>query len=69
MFALVVKNHLQMTRKFYLILALFFINISGAQAQFVHPGLSHKLSDLDRMKHMVEAGIEPFASSFELLAS
>jgi len=69
MFALVVKNHLQMTRKFYLFLALFFINISGAQAQFVHPGLSHKLSDLDRMKHMVEAGIEPFASSFELLAS
>ncbi len=38
-------------------------------AQFVHPGLSHKKSDLDRMKAMVEAEIEPFASSFQLLAS
>ena len=33
----------------------------------VHPGISHKRSDLDRMKLMVEAGIEPWASTFEAL--
>ena len=35
--------------------------------QLVHPGISHKRSDLDRMKLMVEAGVEPWASSFEVL--
>lgn len=34
---------------------------------FVHPGLSHKLSDLDRMRDMVAAGVEPYASTFEAL--
>ena len=33
----------------------------------VHPGISHKRSDLDRMKLMVEAGVEPWASTFEAL--
>ena len=33
----------------------------------VHPGISHKRSDLDRMKLMVEAGEEPWASTFEAL--
>ncbi|MEI6891837.1 MAG: carbohydrate-binding protein [Pontiella sp.] len=36
---------------------------------FVHPGLSHKRSDLERMKYMAEAGIEPYASSYALLAA
>ena len=31
---------------------------------FVHSGLSHKLSDLERMRDMVTAGIEPYASTF-----
>jgi len=31
---------------------------------FVHPGVSHKLSDLDRMKYMVQAGKEPWKTSF-----
>jgi len=35
--------------------------------QFVHPGLSHKLSDLERMRDMVAAGVEPYASSFQAL--
>ena len=35
----------------------------------VHPGISHKRSDLDRMKYMVEAGIEPWASTFEALSN
>ena len=37
--------------------------------QLVHPGISHKRSDLDRMKRMVEAGAEPWASSFQALSS
>ncbi|MGJ8653633.1 MAG: carbohydrate-binding protein [Opitutaceae bacterium] len=36
---------------------------------FVHPGLSHKLSDLDRMRDMVAAGIEPYASTFASLST
>ena len=40
---------------------------SSANAEFTHPGISHKLSDLDRMKYMIEADIEPWASSFEEL--
>ncbi|MDO7171623.1 carbohydrate-binding protein [Mariniflexile sp. AS56] len=46
---------------FFLILVSGFTNVN---AQLVHPGISHKLSDLDRMKYMVEAGIEPYATSF-----
>ena len=36
---------------------------------FVHPGLSHKLSDLERMRDMVAAGIEPYATTFQELSS
>lgn len=51
------------------LLLVLFIAFTPVHAQFVHPGLSHKLSDLERMKYMVEAGIEPYATSFQLLAS
>lgn len=40
-----------------------------SSAQFIHPGISHKLSDLDRMKYMVEAGIEPWVTTFQNLSS
>jgi hypothetical protein len=33
----------------------------------VHPGGLHKRSDLQRMRHQVEAGVEPWAESFERL--
>ncbi|MDP0492200.1 MAG: LamG-like jellyroll fold domain-containing protein [Verrucomicrobiota bacterium JB023] len=36
---------------------------------FVHPGLSHKLSDLHRMRDMVAAGAEPWATTFAQLSS
>ncbi|MCG9792830.1 CBM96 family carbohydrate-binding protein [Flavobacterium algicola] len=36
-----------------------------AQAQFVHPGISHKKSDLERMKYMVEAQVEPYSTSYQ----
>ena len=35
--------------------------------EMVHPGMSHKTSDLERMKLMVEAEISPYFESFELL--
>ena len=52
-------------------LALLFFLLMGVQAfgQFVHPGISHKISDLERMKIMIEAGVEPWASSFQELRS
>jgi hypothetical protein len=56
-------------------LRLLFLIIVGlmpyvhTQAQtFTHPGVSHKKSDLDRMKAMVAAGIEPWKSSFKSLS-
>ena len=57
-----------MTNKNYnksllLILALL-IGLSVSARTFVHPGISHKLSDLDRMKYMVQAGAEPWKTSF-----
>ncbi|MDF7801260.1 carbohydrate-binding protein [Pontiellaceae bacterium B1224] len=42
---------------------------SPASRAFVHPGLSHKRSDLDRMRDMVAAGVEPYASTFAAFAS
>ncbi|MGJ8639765.1 MAG: carbohydrate-binding protein [Opitutaceae bacterium] len=42
---------------------------SSASRNFVHPGLAHKRSDLDRMRDMVAAGVEPYASSFASLSS
>jgi hypothetical protein len=36
---------------------------------FVHPGITHKRSDLDRMKAMVEAQIDPWYSSYQEMIS
>ncbi len=33
-------------------------------AGFIHPGITHKLSDLDRMKYMVEAQVDPWYASY-----
>jgi hypothetical protein len=35
-----------------------------SQRTFVHPGISHKKSDLDRMKIMEQAGVEPWKTSY-----
>ncbi|ANW95413.1 hypothetical protein AXE80_03570 [Wenyingzhuangia fucanilytica] len=48
---------------------VFFLVVNHANAQLIHPGITHKLSDLDRMKYMVEAGIEPFATTFQNLSN
>ncbi|RED95968.1 Ig-like domain-containing protein [Marinoscillum furvescens] len=39
----------------------------GVAQEFIHPGGLFKQSDLDRMRYMVEAGVEPYATSFEQL--
>jgi len=52
-----------------LLLLLTFLTISQINAQLVHPGASHKMSDLERMKSMVELGKEPWASEYTHLSS
>jgi|GEM_PF-6537898 len=49
-----------------LFLVTLFISLTfSIHAQFVHPGISHKKSDLDRMKYMVAAQIEPYYKSYQ----
>ncbi len=50
------------------ILLLIFVFLPS-KAQFVHPGIWHKKSDLDRMKHMVEMKMEPWYGSYLKLKS
>ncbi|MCB4799650.1 carbohydrate-binding protein [Neotamlana laminarinivorans] len=56
-------------KKLLSILALALCIFNFSQAQLVHPGISHKLSDLDRMKAMVEAGVEPWATTYQNLSN
>ncbi len=43
--------------------------IATAEKNFVHPGMLHSRTDLDRMKKMVAAGTEPWKSGWEKLRS
>ncbi|WP_299241796.1 carbohydrate-binding protein [uncultured Aquimarina sp.] len=52
-------------KKIILFLLFHFIAIHIMEAQMVHPGISHKKSDLDRMKYMVEAKIDPWYTSYQ----
>lgn len=36
-----------------------------SSSTFIHPGITHKKSDLDRMKYMVESKIEPWYTSYQ----
>ncbi|AEI40254.1 DNRLRE domain-containing protein [Paenibacillus mucilaginosus] len=49
------------------VLAVTTGTASTAPAPFVHPGGLYKQSDLDRMKYMVQAGVEPYLTSFNEL--
>lgn len=53
--------------KHYLLFIFLTASVCSFANGFVHPGLSHKKSDLDRMRYQVEAGIEPWATTFEKL--
>ncbi|MDQ8183458.1 carbohydrate-binding protein [Pelagicoccus sp. SDUM812005] len=45
--------------------AALFLFLSTMHAQFVHPGLSHKQSDLHRMRDMIEAKVDPWYTSYQ----
>lgn len=55
----------------YIALFILYLFISPlslpAQRTFVHPGLSHTLPDLERMKSMVDAKIDPWYTSYQNL--
>jgi len=54
--------------KCYTVLILLLL-ATNVFAQFVHPGLSHKISDLDRMKAQIEAHIDPWYSSYQQMTA
>lgn len=60
-------------RKSFFTIAIFLLltNITSLadNKQFVHPGCSHKKSDLDRLKAMVQAKIDPWYASFVRLSN
>jgi len=47
---------------------LFWTGLSHSST-FVHPGITHKKSDLDRMKYMVQAKIDPWYSSYQQMVA
>lgn len=55
-----------MYRKFLLIVFICLIGNAFA-GEFVHPGMLHKASDLQRMKEQVELEAEPWYSGWEVL--
>lgn len=55
-------------RLIYLAIFLFIAVAAYSQRTFVHPGLSHKKSDLDRMRVMVAAKLNPWYDSFIILS-
>jgi hypothetical protein len=61
-----IKSRIVMPKMLFAVLSLMVLCTQTASAQrvFAHPGISHKRSDLDRMKYMVQAGKEPWKTSF-----
>lgn len=59
-----------MKRLLIIIFALLTLTVSGrAERSFVHPGCSYTKGQLDRMKAMVEAKIEPYYTTYLNLLS
>jgi hypothetical protein len=61
-----IKSRIVMPKMLVAVLFLMVLCTQTASAQrvFAHPGISHKRSDLDRMKYMVQADKEPWKTSF-----
>ena len=47
--------------------ALSLVPLTTLHAAFVHPGILHTRSDLDRIRRMVQQGTEPWKGGFEKL--
>lgn len=61
-----------MRKSLFLIVTLLLLANSvllGESIQLVHPGISHKKSDLDRLKAMVQAKVDPWYASFLKLSN
>lgn len=54
-------------KSFVWALVFLLMTFNATCQDFVHPGLLHKQSDLDRMKEKVAAGEEPWKSSYDIL--
>ncbi|WP_406683282.1 DNRLRE domain-containing protein [Seonamhaeicola sp. MEBiC1930] len=55
-----------MKKDFFFKLFVFLcIAVNSLNAQFIHPGITHKKSDLDRVKYMVEAQVDPWYTSYQ----
>ncbi|WP_139955821.1 leucine-rich repeat protein [Flavicella sediminum] len=53
------------TKKTVFVMYCLLALLNSVHAQFVHPGITNKLSDLDRVKYMIEAQIDPWYSSYQ----
>ncbi|MEN8663023.1 MAG: carbohydrate-binding protein [Lentimonas sp.] len=51
------------------ILVFLVVITQTAQAEFVHPGITNTRSDLDRIKAMVEAQVDPWHTSYQEMAA
>ncbi|MDF7805982.1 carbohydrate-binding protein [Pontiellaceae bacterium B12219] len=51
------------------VILTFFCTVAVADRTFVHPGITTTRSDLDRIKYMVEARIDPWYSSYQEMAA
>lgn len=63
-------KRINMTHKTSIILPLLMLLVAfgaGAERKFVHPGLSYTQGQLDRMRAMVEAKVEPYYTTFQNL--
>ena len=56
-------------KKTYSFVFFLFLITGFVHAQFVHPGITNKKSDLDRVKYMVEAQIDPWYTSYQEMTS
>jgi hypothetical protein len=60
------KNILKkmMTKRFYAFIVVSMLFVCMVNAQFVHPGITHTQADLERMKDMVQAEIDPWYTTY-----
>lgn len=55
-------------KKAFVVIAMLLAFMSAAAKEFVHPGILHSASDLERMASHIKDGVEPATGSFRLLS-
>lgn len=66
MYPILNKLHIEIKEATFAVL-LLLPSVLFAQRTFIHPGILHKISDLDRMKYSVKAQVDPWYSSYLLM--